>query len=259
MIIMGSLLIFIDYLLLLNGMGTSQIMYKPDAHTYATKPMGIFGQFSINSSYIISSYLFWLSIEKDVSYIKKIIVFLLVSIAIFLQDSGTGYFLYFILLFSLLWKYRSFKFIFMPFVMVVIYLIIYHGIIEKISYENIQILVNFFIAIIEYDYIVNINSFMDFLFGIDGNYNMKIDLGPLFLIAKLGFLYFLLYSIGLIYFLYIAPDFYFKIAIICLIVANLHYPALFYPIMNIVLPILFIYSINHKKQRIQNVQNNNNR
>jgi len=73
----------------------------------------------------------------------------------------------------------------------------------------------------------------------------------LFLIAKVGLLYFILYSIAIFYLVYKSHNNYIRMAILILILSNIHYPVLFYPIMNILLPILMIYALNYNTPRIK--------
>jgi len=125
--------------------------------------------------------------------------------------------------------------------------IIQSDVIAKLSSEYLVYLYDYFLEIFKITYSDNVHNIFDFLFGIDGNYNFPIDFGPMFMIAKVGFLYFFLYSLIIFYMIYKSPDRYFRMAIISLVVANIHYPALFYPIMNVLLPILFIYLIKFKE------------
>lgn len=242
-----SFFVVIDFILLSNGMISSQLMYKPEAWSYHTKPLGLFGQFSINTAYAVVFYLLYLSFQKVISVKKNIILFLLITLTTILQNSGTGYVMYLFLLFTLFYKLFLFRFLIIPIIIVAIFYIIHNNLIDKLSAEYLVYLYYYFMEIFKITYFDNVDNIFDFLFGIDGNYNFPIDFGPMFMIAKVGFLFFFLYSLIIFYMIYKSPDKYFRMAIISLVVANIHYPALFYPIMNVLLPILFIYLFKFKE------------
>jgi len=239
--------ILIDFILLSNGMSSSQLMYKAEAKSYDGKPLGLFGQFSINSTYLVVFYLLYLSFKKVISIKKNIFLFLLVTFGIILQDSGTGYIVYLFLLLTIFYKSFFFRFLIIPLILVAMFYIIQSNIITKLSSEYIMFLYDFFIEIFKITYFDNVHNIFDFLFGIDSNYDFPIDFGPMYIIAKVGFLYFFLYSLIIFYMIYNSPDRYFRMAMISLVIANIHYPALFYPIMNVLLPLLLIYVLKFKE------------
>jgi len=241
--------VVIDFILLSNGMISSQLMYKPQAWSYHTKPLGLFGQFSINTTYAVVFYLLYLSFQKVISIKKNILLFLLVTFIIILEDSGTGYIVYLFLLFTIFYRSSFFRFLIIPIAIVAMFYIIQNNLIVKLSAEYLAYLYDYFIEIFKITYIDNIHNVFDFLFGINGNYNFPIDFGPMFMIAKVGFLYFFSYSLMIAYMIYKSPDRYFRMAIISLVIANIHYPALFYPIMNLILPILLVYLLNIRQER----------
>jgi len=157
--------------------------------------------------------------------------------------------MYLFLLFTLFYRSAFFRFLIIPIIIVAIFYIIQNNLIAKLSAEYIGYLYDYFIEIFKITYVDNVDNVFDFLFGIDANYNFPIDFGPMFMVAKVGFLYFFLYSLIIFYMIYKAPDRYFRMAIIALVIANIHYPALFYPIMNVLLPILLIYLLNIRQER----------
>lgn len=242
-----SFFVVIDFILLNNGMVSSQLMFKPEALSYHTKPTGLFGQFSINTTYAVVFYLWYLSFKKRISVKKNILLFLLTTVTIFLEDSGTGYIMYSFLLFTLFYQSFLFRFLMIPIIIVGMFYIIQNNLITKLSAEYLSYLYNYFVEIFKITYFDNVHNIFDFLFGIDGNYNFPIDFGPMFMIAKVGFLYFFLYSFVIFYMIYKSPDRYFRMGIIALVIANIHYSTLFYPIMNILLPILLIYLVTFKE------------
>lgn len=240
-----------DYIMIENGLIHYQLVYNEyTSRSYLTKPLGLFAQFSINSSYSVVFFLLYLHFSKMQNKKNNIFLFALVTTTIILQDSGTGYVAYFLLLVVLLYKIAFTKYILTPLLALCSFIIVKANLIEKISAEYILYLYKLSQNILEESYLKNVKSIWDILFGIDGNYNMTIDLGPVYMIAKIGLLFFLFYSAILIYMIYLAPSRHIRIAIIILAFTNLHYPALFYPVMNVLLPILFIYLLNHKRQEI---------
>lgn len=241
MVYLTAFFIVIDFILLTNGMVSSQLMYKPEALSYIGKPLGLFGQFSINTTYAVVFYMLYISFQRVRNVKKNIILFLLVTLIIILQDSGTGYVMYLLLLFTIFYKSFIFRFIYIPIIIISMLYIIQNNLVAKLSLDYLVFLYKYFVEIFKVTYFDNIHNIFDFLFGIDGNYNFPIDFGPMFMIAKVGFLYFLLYSLVIFYMIYKSPDRYFRMAIISLVIANIHYPALFYPVMNVLLPILLIY------------------
>jgi hypothetical protein len=233
--------VVIDFILVSNGMDSSQLMYKPDLLSYHGKALGLFGQFSINTTYSIVFYLFYLSFTQVTSIKKNVFLFILVTLVILLENSGTGYILYLTLIFTLFYKSLIFRLLIVPFAISAIFYIIQNNFIDKISFNYLSFTYYYFLEIFKVSYIDNIYSIYDFLFGIDGNYDFPIDFGPMFMIAKVGFLYFFFYSIVIFYMIFEAPNRYFRMAIVSLLIANIHYPALFYPVMNVLLPVLLIY------------------
>jgi hypothetical protein len=251
MVILIFISVIIDYILLSNGLLTYQLMYKEYASSYHGKPLGLFGQFSINSAYIIVFYMLYKSKQINPNINNNYILFIMVTITIILQNSGTGYIAYLILLSVISYRYSVVKYILFPMALVGLIYIISNNIVTKISYEYLLYTYQYFEKIILVTYFQNINNFGDVVFGIDGNYHFPIDFGSLFLIAKVGLLYFVLYSVAIIYLIYNNKNNYFRMAILVLLISNIHYPALYYPVMNILLPILAIYTINHKKGKLE--------
>ncbi len=257
MVILIFISVLIDYILMSSGFTTAQLMYQADAFSYHNKPLGIFGQFSINSTYIVVFYMLYKSMQDRPR--NNYVLFLLLTITIILEDSGSGYIAYLLLLATMLYTYSLLKYTFIPASIIILYLISNNSV-SKLSIDYLQFLYDFFTEIIQVIYIDNIYTINDILFGIDGKFNFPIDFGPMFMIAKVGLVYFILYSIAIFYLIYKAKRIYFKMAIFILIVLNIHYATLFYPIMNILLPILMLDTV--KKQKTQKIliarKNNNN-
>lgn len=251
-----SFIIYIDYILINSGLASYQLMYKDDIpHSYLGKPLGIFAQFSVNSTYCVVFYMLYLYFNTKKSNKINIILFFLVTFVIILQNSGTGYIAYLLLIMTMLYRYTLTKFILIPLMLAFIIVIILSNSVQKISIDYLLFLFDYFYNTIIISYLENIHSIKDILFGIDGNYVITIDFGPLFMIAKVGLLYFIYYSILLFYMFYKASSRYFKMSIFILAFGNLHYPTLFYPLMNVLIPILFLYlfQINTKFLNYNNI------
>ena len=171
----------------------------------------------------------------------------MVSIVIIVEDSGTGYICYFLLLTTYVYRKKILRYLAMPLLFGGMCFIVVNNLLTKISVDYLTFLYKFTMNIITVHYVNHINSVWDVLFGVDVNYDFPIDFCPFFLIAKVGLLYFILYSIAIMYLFYKQKNMYFRMAIVSLLFVNLHYPALFYPIMNALLPTLMIYHVNGLK------------
>ena len=240
LIIIISLSIIIDYFLLENGLIQSQLMYREGLYSYYTRPFGLFGQPSANSVILISLYLFYLS-NKNLKY--KFQLFLIITVAIFLQNSGSGYISYLFLFFGLLYKNKLGKFFIPLFIVFIVYFITLSDSISKINISYLMYNYEYFLDLIQIfldTYYVNT---FDILLGGNGNYNIPIDFGPIFMIAKVGIIYYVLYIFLILYTISSSKVFYTKISLITLLIGGLHYPIMFYPLMNILLPIIILKEI----------------
>lgn len=251
-IILSFILIVVDYVLIAFGLVSSQLMYRENLFSYYEKPFGLFGQPSVNATYLVVFFMLYLAFFKETKYKKKIFLFILVSISLILQNSGSGYLLYFLLISSFFYKNILFKLFLLPFIFMTFIYIIMNNFIDKISIDYILLNYEYFSLIIISMINDNFSSIYDVLFGINPSIDFPIDFGPAFLIAKVGLLFFISYTILLIYMLYKNKNTYFRMSIISLVISNLHYPVLFYPVMNVILPILFIYTINQKNSSVKN-------
>jgi len=243
----------VDYLLINHGMLTSQLMYRPNLYSYYGKPFGIFGQFSINTTYMVVFFLLYKYTEKTYNLKINLVLFLMVTSVIILENSGSGYLAYAILLLVLFSKNIIFRIFIIPiFIMSVVYIIL-NNILNKLSLNYLIYNFEYFSSIITYTYTNNIHSLNDILFGIDGNFHFPIDFGPLFMIAKVGLVYFIAYCMIIFYIIFKGKNKFFRTALFILLLSNLHYPALFYPIMNIILPILIIHIQNKQNKNIKSL------
>lgn len=241
------LFVLVDYIFIKLGLNHLQLMHKPEAHSYSGKPMGLFGQFSINSTYAVFFYLVYLGFKKNNYFsIKNLLLFLVVTATIILQNSGSGFLAYILLLCAIFYKFRLFRFFIAPIGFMAMILIVQQNIIQKLSYDYLLYLYEYFLRFLQ-EYISSIKNPFDFLFG---NGVGTIDFGPFFIIGNVGFVYFILFSIMLFYAIIIIKNRYLRFSIIVLMVSNLHYPALFYPLMNVFLPLMVLYICFHERTKI---------
>lgn len=257
-IIIFSLSICIDFYILHSSLDISlQPMYREEDRTYVSRPFGITGQPSVNSVLLVFFYTFWLSLEnKNVK--SSPYLFLLVTLGVLLQGSGSGFIAYIMLLLSTS-KNLNIFFKLMLFAIaagVIISTIINSEILDKISYEYISAVVLVFTSQIQ-DWLDLINkSFYGSFFL--GGISSKIDFGPLFIISNVGFIYFITLLILFIYLISICKNHYERMCIYILLVGNLHYPVIFYMIMAFVLPLFVIKvisNLNPKKEIHQSIAN----
>ena len=174
---------------------------------------------------------------------KSKILFIFVTVGVALQGSGSGFIAYLMLLVAML---RNINYIY-KYVIYLLCLLTFlmlpdSGLIDKISYEYIQIMIQVFIGQTQ-DWLNSINSYPDILFGGTAS---NIDFGILFVISNAGLLYFLVLSSLFMYLILKADSHYDRMAIYILLIGNLHYPVLFYLTMVFVLPLL-IYKVLYVK------------
>ena len=244
------LFVLVDYIFIKLGLNHLQLMHKPEAYSYSGKPMGLFGQFSINSTYSVFFYIIYLGFRKNNGFsLKSFVFFVLVTVTIVLQNSGSGFLAYLILLVTIFYKYKLFKYLLAPVGVILLFIMIQQNIVQKLSYDYLLDLYNYFLDFFS-SYADSLKNSFDFLFG---NGVGTIDFGPFFIIGNVGFLFFLLYSFMLFYIILIIKNKYVRSSIIILMVSNLHYPAFFYPIMNVFFPFMILYILYNKKVIVEKV------
>lgn len=238
--------IVIDYILLENGLLTYQPMYKADAHSYFTRPFGLFGQPSINSSLLC----FFFLIKKYLSSIyyngksdKK--WFLLVLLGVVLQGSGSGFISFFIMLMPIVIPFfHRIKYIVLILFICVAYYLIVSEAIDKLSLSYLILLYDYGI-LVWHSFAEKVNSITDILFGLPYGINdIEIDYGPLFYISHMGILLFIGFSISLTILFFKVKNRFFRSAIILIAISNLHYPAMFYVVMHVFWPLIFFMADN---------------
>lgn len=234
-ILIFSISIIVDYIILHSILDVSlQPMYSEYTYSYMDRPFGITGQPSVNSVLLVFFYSFLLSIKG-----KSKTLFLFVTVGVALQESGSGFIAYLMLLVAML---RSANYIYKLVIYLLLLLIfltlLNSGFLDKISYEYIQLIIQVFISQTQ-EWLNSINSYSGILFG---GSSSGIDFGIVFLISNVGLVYFLVLSSFFMYLILKADSHYDRMSIYILLIGNLHYPVMFYLIMVFVLP-LFIYKV----------------
>lgn len=240
-IVVIFLFVIIDFVLLQLDLASWQPMYREYAKSYRFKPLGLFGQFSVTTTYSVVFYLLYLSLDKKVNLFSSVVLFIFVSIVILLQNSGTGYIVYTLMLCTLFYHFKLFKVVLIPLTLILVSSIILSGAVTKISLEYLWILVNDHALFLINEYSEKVNSILDIFLGIGYG---DIDFGPYFFIGNIGLLYFILYSIILFYMMWKNKNIYYRMAMVSLMFGNLHYPVLFYPLMNVFMPLLLLMTLH---------------
>lgn len=230
--------IVIDAILMAMGLLTMQPMYSPEQYAYTTRPFGLFGQPSVNSTLLCFFYIFYNSLDCKKTK-EKDILFLIVTIGVLVQGSGSGFISYF---FVLLLKFglpnrkkiqkipRKLIFLFV-FLTAVFIGIVLSNKVEHISLDYILVLLDFSNEELWLPYLSSLKSPSYVYFGVPET-EISIDLGPLFIIATVGVLFFIFLTILFFYLFKQSRQLSMKFAIIMLLVGNLHYPVMFYFVMN---------------------------
>lgn len=227
-----------DAILMLWGLETMQPMYDPEKWTYLTRPFGVFGQPSVNSCLLCFFYIFQRSLTKR--YRKKVTkdwYFLLVLAGCVVQGSGSGFIS---LIFAVISKFNRQKALafktrkVMPLIIFVLLAFIYivrSNAVEKVSMVYFDELVDYTLMELWYPYLESAKNTIYVLFGVPET-NLSIDLGPLYIIATVGVLFFLLLTSFFLLLLNKTNDFDMKLGLCSLLIGNLHYPVMFYFVMN---------------------------
>lgn len=246
--------IAVDFSLMSCGMIELQPMFNIEQYSYHTRPFGIFGQPSVNSSLLCFLYLFYNSLY-NVGKSKKDVLFIVVTIGCLLQGSGSGFLSYF---FVLLYKYGTKKhavkisgklILFFILSFVTLGYLILSNKVEKISLNYIKELYEFCVWELWFPYVFSIRSIAHVLWGVP-NTDISIDLGPLFIISTVGIVYFTYLTFVFFFLLKKSKQLSMKFAILLLLVANLHYPVMFYFIMNFLWFYIFYHIIVEEQSRV---------
>ena len=222
-------------------------MYRgEDAYSYLDRPFGLFGQPSINTAILVGALLLKRFIDKK----NSLILNLLAISAIIAQGSGTGFISLLIYIIALLWEKHKILLIFGTLILsVILYYIITSEVIPKIGLEYLifsyyyfeYLIVDFFKYTPTEDLWIGFSSFSD----------ITIDFGPIFMISKVGLLYFIVYTMYLLLIFYKEKSVIFRFFIISLALSNLHYPVMFYVIMHFIWILVYhIVLCEYKKQSL---------
>lgn len=222
-------------------------MYDPEQYSYWGRPYGLFGQPSVNSTLLCFFYIFYdsLNIKKKK---ENNFLFFMVTIGVLLQRSGSGFISYF---FVLLIKYgipNNINIQKIPKKFIIIFIIMMFGFVALVLSNKIdKISMNYLIENAEYSrddlwlhYLASIKSPTYIYFGIpnqgsgDPADDISVDLGPLFIVARVGVIFFVFLLFIFLYLIKKAKQLSMKLAIIMLLIGNLHYPVMFYFIMNFI-------------------------
>jgi len=227
-----SFSIFTDYLIL-NFFGKEhQLLFNPLDKSYFSRPLGIFGQPSINSTLMVF-YLSVLSTRRKIS-LKLLIIS---TTAILVQQSGVGFVVFILFLFFYFRNFFIFnysKLIIIFFLLLLFILLINYNFLEKLNSSYISSFFEQFIHSIHKYWQESDLSIMKFLFG---GVAHGVDFTLLFTIGSIG----VVLTIFSLYFLFsyiknIPSNHRFPIYI--LIAGTLHYPAAFYLINAFILPFI---------------------
>lgn len=241
LVVIIVLSIVIDYILIEFGVLVYQPMYRAEAYSYLTRPFGIFGQPSVNSS--ILCFLFLIKRYLSTTYYnnrsdKK--YFLLVLIGVFLQGSGSGFVSFVIMLIPIVIPFfRRIKYIVLFLFIYLLYYLVIMEVVDKISISYLLFLYDYGL-IVWHSYTDKIVSVNDVLFGLPEKVNdITIDYGPLFYVSHMGILLFVGFTItlGILYFK--VKNRFFRSAVLLIALSNLHYPVMFYTMMHVFWPLIF--------------------
>ena len=239
--------IILDFILLKTDNIDLQLMYG----TYATgenatrdnnliRPLGLYGQATVNAVLVIFHYSLMLAIDNKRHFLskgRKILYFIFLIIAIALQGSGTGVVMLF--LFALLYILYSKRFTLLFFGSLILMLIIYifsqltlevdSIILQKISADGIQMISLYFYSEL-LSYINYAASFIEVFFGVNGNVNLERigELGSLKIIYRMGFVFFLLFGLLYLFLITSTRNIFYKISLFIALIGSNHYDAMFW-------------------------------
>lgn len=240
-IVLSSSIIY-DYLVLTFFNDASMRLFNNPSVSYQYKPLGIFGQFSVNSTYLIFFYLVHIYCSKK-SFFNPLLILLVASIL--MQQSGVGYIL---LLLSFLYSMKiekiglANKFFLLYSILILTIFNFFFELSNKLSSDYLYYifftLPNKYISIFIDE--VRISSLLT---GFDYMNFFPIEITPLFLVSKIGFLYFVFYFFYLFYLYQIIPRGYLRLSIVIMGIGSFHYPAVFYVTGSFLMPAIMLHSI----------------
>ncbi|WP_314336871.1 hypothetical protein [Capnocytophaga leadbetteri] len=246
LIILISTSIFVDFLLLnVFNLVHLQPMYRgEDAYSYLDRPFGLFGQPSVNTAILVGVLLLKRYIDgKNTLFLNIVSV-----LAIIAQGSGTGFISLLIYIIALLWDKHKVLLLFAAIIIsIVLYYIIISEIVPKIGLEYLTFTYYYFEHLIIYFF--KYTPTEDLWLGFTNYSDITIDFGPIYMISKVGLLYFIVYSIYLLLIVSKVNSSNFRFFIISLALSNLHYPVMFYVIMHFIWIIIYYITFCKPKKR----------
>jgi hypothetical protein len=220
-------------------------MYAEDSLSYHSRPHGITGQPSINSTLVVFFYSLLISTKDD----KQLGFFFLASATIFLQGSGVGFLVYAILLYAIMSKMRYKYYAYFFSILFLFTLTVINNIPNKISLTSVKGIFQVFLNQLS-SAISSIQGPLNLLLG---GKSSGIDFTPIFLFSNMGLIFLLLIISLFVYLIFKTKLFYERIAIYILMIGSLHYPVMFYVFSSFFLPLFIFKIINHKHYGVQNL------
>ena len=238
-----SFSIIYDYIVLNMFGDPSMRIIENTNPSYSGKPLGIFGQFSVNAVYLILSYSLYLY-SSGKSFFNAWLAIL--CLVIFMQNSGVGYVLLIMFIFYSisLGKKSHFKLLsYFSVLSFVCYFFLFKEVSEKLTIDYITYI--FYGLPLDISiHFLNEVSLISIFTGFDYiNNNFPLDITPLFIIAKVGTVFLIFYIFLFIYLLLALPKGYLKFSILTIIIGSLHYPTIFYPIGSLLMPAIILHTI----------------
>ncbi len=254
-IILITISILLGAILKLLGLDHMEPMYDVEKWSYLDRPFGIFGQPSVNSCLLCFFYLFHRAAAKlwSDNYIHgKDWLFIVVTIGVVFQGSGSGFLSYaFVLLSKFSGKSKRIPWtrlmLIGAFIVFLVYQIALSGLVEKISVDYITILYDYVYEELIDPYIKLIKTPALLMWGIP-DFPLSIDLGPLFMMGTVGLIMTIFIFVFLLYMLRKSKGIDMKLGFVMLIVGNLHYPVMFYMIMHFMWYIVIYYILVIEKR-----------
>ena len=266
-----SVSIIYDFVLMYHNMTEMQILYGTKAtvneygdirYQYLLRPLGMFGQPSVNSSLVSFSYFFMLAVEKDQhiysSVLKSVFYFAICVLALILQGSGVGVVSFLGAIFFILAYRLDIKNILLPIIFFLFILYISQQfdlfLQEKISYKGFSEIIHVFIADINAT-LTKVNSVRDLLIGVSGVKLIDFqEIGFLKFIYQAGLINFILFCLFFAIMFFNSSNDYYKLAIVSLLIGTQHYESMFRAYsMIFILPLLY-YSILFPRSDLRRVR-----
>lgn len=252
LIILVSSSIIIDFILLITGHVSLQLMYNSENVTYLTRPFGLFGQPSVNSTLICAFYLLKRYLHEiwNLGQIRNF-YFLFIVLGILCQGSGSGFIAFILLIIPIYWRrLRFFKYAFILLLACIVYYISQSELVEKLSWTYFTFLFDFVVDIF-CSYVTSITSIAYLIWGGgDLPTGVTIDFGPIFYIAHVGLLLYIAFVSTLVYICIKDKNYNLRYAILILFIGGLHYPVMFYVVMHFIWLLLFYVVFRRKSMLI---------